>query len=205
MARPILYTFRRCPYAIRARLAIAVSGVDVEMREVDLRHKPPPMLACSPKGTVPVLQLADGTVIDESLEIMRWALALRDPMGWLDAGTGADSAEAHALIAHNDGPFKRDLDCYKYAGRFPQHPAAHYQAQAEAFLHDLESRLGHHAGLVSEQVGFADMAILPFIRQFAHVDKAWFYTAPYPHVIKWLDQQLASDLFTSVMQTPARP
>ena len=200
MANPVLYTFRRCPYAIRARLAIAVSAVGVEMHEVDLRNKPPSMLACSPKGTVPVLLMADGGVIDESLEIMRWALTIRDPRGWLDT----DSAAAHALIAHNDGAFKRDLDRYKYAGRFPQHPAAQYRAQAEAFLNDLESRLGHHAGLVSDQIGFADVAILPFVRQFAHVDKSWFYAAPYPHLIKWLDRQLASDLFTSVMRNPAR-
>jgi len=198
--KPVLYTFRRCPYAIRARLAIAVSSIEVEMHEVDLRHKPQALLDCSPKGTVPVLQLADGTVIDESLDIMRWALAIHDPQGWL-GGNSALSAEAHTLIEQNDGPFKQALDRYKYAERHPEHPAAHYRAQAETFLATLNARLTRHRYLISDQPSLADMAIFPFVRQCAHVDKQWFYATPHTDLIRWLDALLQSALFTAVMQT----
>ncbi|MES2353260.1 MAG: glutathione S-transferase [Pseudomonadota bacterium] len=197
--KPILYTFRRCPYAIRARLAIKVSGVDIEMREVDLRNKPQQMLACSPKGTVPVLQLADGTVIDQSLDIMQWALAIHDPHAWM-GGSSELSAEALSLIHQNDGIFKHDLDRYKYAERFPEYPAAYYRETAEVFLYALNTRLDKRAYLMSDQLSFTDMAIFPFIRQFAHVDKEWFYAAEYKNVIKWLEELLHSALFISVMQ-----
>ena len=200
-AKPLLYTFRRCPYAIRARLAIAVAEAPVEMHEVDLRNKPEAMLACSPKGMVPVLRLADGRVIDESLDIMHWALALHDPQQWL----ATDSAEARALIDHNDGTFKPYLDRYKYAARFPQRAAADYRADAEVFLLDLDTRLAQHSGLLGDGTGIADMAILPFVRQFAHVDKDWFYASRYRHLIHWLDRHLASGLFTAVMRHPAMP
>jgi glutathione S-transferase len=193
---PLLYSFRRCPYAIRARLAIKISGVEVEMREVDLRNKPQAMLDCSPKGTVPVLRLADGKVIDESLDIMRWALAIHDPQTWL-----ADfSAEAHALIAQNDGSFKRDLDRYKYADRYPEHPAEYYRERAEDFLLELDSRLAKRAYLTGNRLGFADMAILPFVRQCAYVNKNWFYASHYTQLIQWLDGLLQSPLFINVMK-----
>lgn len=146
-AKPILYTFRRCPYAIRARLAIGVSGVEVELREVDLRDKPQAMLDCSPKGTVPVLQLADGSVIDESLDIMRWALAINDPMGWCN-----ETSEALALIAQNDSSFKQNLDRYKYADRHPEHSAEYYRGQAELFLLLLDTRLAEQKYLMGNQV-----------------------------------------------------
>ena len=201
---PRLYTFRRCPYAIRARLAIAASGVTVEMHEVDLRHKPAAMLACSPKGTVPVLQLADGRVIDESLDIMRWALSINDACGWLggDGDRDGDGAEARALLAQNDGDFKRALDRYKYAGRYPQHPAAHYRTQAEIFLTMLDDRLAQHHNLLRDEISMADMAILPFVRQFAHVDRDWFHASPYGNLMAWLDRHLASAIFNAVMQQP---
>lgn len=198
---PLLYTFRRCPYAMRARLAIAASGVTMDMHEVDLRHKPAAILACSPKGTVPVLQLVDGRVIDESLDIMRWALSINDAQGWL-RGDG-DGPEARALLAENDGNFKRDLDRYKYAERFPDYPATYYRAQAEAFLAVLEARLARHDNLLRDQISLADMAIVPFVRQFAHVDRDWFYASPYKNLIAWLDCHLASQLFNVVMQKPA--
>ena len=198
---PLLYTFRRCPYAMRARLAIAASGVSVAMHEVDLLAKPAAMLACSPKGTVPVLQLVDGRVIDESLDIMRWALSINDTLGWL-RGDG-DGPDARALLAENDGNFKRDLDRYKYAGRFPEYPAAHYRAQAETFLAVLDEHLAKHDNLLREQISMADMAIVPFVRQFAYVDRDWFYASPYRHLMAWLDRHLASELFNAVMQKPA--
>ena len=195
---PILYTFRRCPYAIRARLAIAASGISVEYREIVLRNKPQAMLAISSKGTVPVLQRVDGAVIDESLDIMLWALAINDPQLWLQRETSLP-AVAKTLIDMNDGAFKFWLDRYKYADRYPQHPADYYRAQAEEFLRHLENLLSAHAYLLGAHVGIADMAIVPFIRQFAAVDKAWFAASHYVHLQKWLDALLASDLFSAAM------
>ena len=198
MSKPILYTFRRCPYAIRARLALKVSGVELEMREVSLRAKPQALLDCSPKGTVPVLQLADGTVIEQSLDIMRWALARHDPQAWL--GPHGLAQQDSALIARNDGQFKQDLDRYKYAERFPQQPATHYRQQAETFLAELESRLAAAPWLGGQRPGLADFAIFPFIRQFAGVEPDWFQQSPYRHLLRWLDRLLASPLFVAVMQ-----
>lgn len=198
---PVLYTFRRCPYAIRARLAIKASAVPVTMVEVSLRNKPQAMLDCSPKGTVPVLQLQDGTVIDQSLDIMRWALAINDPFQWIDQDSklAADSA---ALIAHNDGGFKHSLDRYKYAERFPELTAAEYRAQCELFLSPLNDRLALHPYLMRDQPSLADMALFPFVRQYAHVDKAWFYGAENTqrHLIRWLDTLMATPLFSAVME-----
>lgn len=204
--KPILYTFRRCPYAIRARLAIAVSGVEVEMREVDLRDKPQAMLDCSPKGTVPVLQLADGSVIDESLDIMCWALAINDPYAWVSCDT-AWSGAVLALIEQNDGAFKRNLDRYKYPGRYqaePQEdvpqPAHYHRGQAEIFLRELVARLRTNAYLMGERPSLPDFAIAPFVRQFANVDKAWFDTAHAGALKRWLDELTHSPLFARVMQ-----
>ena len=197
--KPLLYTFRRCPYAIRARLAIKVSGVEVDKFEVDLRDKPKVLLDCSPKGTVPVLQFADGSVIEESLDIMQWALAINDPEAWLDGSNGS-SAETLALIQQNDGPFKSALDRYKYAVRFPEHPAATYREQAEVFLSELNARISKQGYLMRNQPSLADMAIFPFIRQFANVDNDWFYQSKYKHLNKWLDKYLASTLFNAIMQ-----
>ncbi|MEQ1518615.1 MAG: glutathione S-transferase [Usitatibacteraceae bacterium] len=209
-ATPILYTFRRCPYAIRARLALAISGVGVEMREVELRNKPQAMLDCSPKGTVPVLQLSDGRVIDESLAIMRWALAINDPDGWIEHDLAwADTVEA--LIRRNDGPFKLSLDRYKYPGRerSPEQTtlstatltsAEHHRADAEMFLRELTLRLNSHKFLMGDRATLPDFAIVPFVRQFAHVDKDWFYAAHAGPLAEWLDSLLQSPLFAKVMQ-----
>ncbi|MFD2274112.1 glutathione S-transferase N-terminal domain-containing protein [Undibacterium arcticum] len=142
---------------MRARLALKVSGVEVEMHEVSLRAKPQALLDCSPKGTVPVLRLADGTVIDQSLDIMRWALARNDPQAWL--GQDGVTEQDWALIARNDGQFKQDLDRYKYAERFPQQPAVIYRRQAETFLAELEHRLALQPWLGGQRPGLADFAI----------------------------------------------
>ena len=199
---PTLYTFRRCPYAIRARLAVKVSGVQVHMHEVSLRNKPQEMLDCSPKGTVPVLQLPDGTVLEQSLDIMKWALAINDPQQWMD-GRNDVSTEAALLIEQNDGTFKQNLDRYKYAGRFPEFPVEYYREQGGLFLSALNDRLASHHCLTSDRPGLADMAIFPFVRQFAHVDNEWFYSSANTHLIRWLDGLLASALFISVMEKPA--
>jgi glutathione S-transferase len=192
---PILYSFRRCPYAIRARLAITYAGIPVEIREVQLKQKPEQMLAISPKGTVPVLQLPDGKVIEESLDIMHWALAQNDPERWLD--TDEDSEK---LIQWNDGEFKYYLDRYKYADRYPESPASYYRSQAELFLVALEHILSQQSYLGGSHFSsLLDAAIFPFIRQFAAVDNHWFQSSEYRHLNAWLNELSVSDLFVLVM------
>jgi glutathione S-transferase len=188
---PILYSFRRCPYAMRARMALAVSGTRCELREVKLRAKPSAMLAASPKGTVPVLVLPDGRVLDESLDIMRWALANHDPEAWL----ARDDA---ALIGTNDSAFKHDLDRYKYPERHGSAPLEHREAGL-AFLRAIDARLADQGQLCGSARGLADAAIMPFVRQFAAVAPDWFAAQPLPHVQAWLRGHLDSDLFNAVM------
>ena len=200
--KPLLYTFRRCPFAIRARLAIKVSGVEVDTQEVSLRAKPKKMLECSPKGTVPVLKLTDGRVLEQSLDIMHWALSINDPEHWLDDDQ-AISTETMSLIQQNDESFKPKLDLYKYAARFPQHPEAYYREQAEPFLVELESRLSKNGYLMGGHYTLADMAIFPFIRQFSNVNPDWFYASHYHHLIAWLDRLISSKLFQNIMQKEA--
>lgn len=199
MPLPILYSYRRCPYAMRARMALRYSGIQVEMREIALKQKPQHMLALSPKGTVPVLVLNDGSVIDESLDIMRWALAQHDPEDWQLADASSIQL-AEGLIAENDGQFKSALDRYKYAVRFPEQPAAVYRAEGELFLQKLEQRLHGQPYLFGNQRSLADMAIFPFIRQFAGVDAAWFTASPYQVLKAWLSVLVESELFTGIMQ-----
>ncbi|SET31912.1 MULTISPECIES: glutathione S-transferase [unclassified Pseudomonas] len=197
MSEVLLYSFRRCPYAMRARLALRYSGVPVQIIEVSLKAKPAEMLALSPKGTVPVLSV-DGRVIEESLEIMQWALAQHDPDDWLLQGDPA----VLALIAENDQGFKYHLDRYKYADRYPEHPMEHYRAEGEAFLQKLEGLLGERAYLLAEHPSLADMALAPFVRQFAHVDREWFAGTPYQRLQAWLQRVLTSPLFIAVMTKP---
>ena len=190
-----LYSFRRCPYAMRARMALRYSGVPVEIVEVSLKAKPAEMLAISPKGTVPVLD-ADGRVIDESLEIMRWALAQNDPQGWLLDG---DSRIAE-LIEANDQGFKIDLNRYKYAERYPEQPMEVYRGAGAVFLQRLEGLLQDRDYLLAGHPSLADIALLPFVRQFAHVDREWFAQTPYVRLQAWLQRFLESELFTSIMK-----
>lgn len=197
---PILYSFRRCPYAIRARMALTYAGVQVELREILLRDKPTAMLTASSKGTVPVLVLPDGSVLDESYDVMRWALSHHDPDHWCEATL---AAETNALIEQNDGSFKAHLDHYKYADRYPEHPMEYYRTQAEGFLQILETRLTTTQFLLGEKISIADVGIFPFIRQFAFVDKDWFDRAPYPNLQCWLANFLESDIFLSVMEKHA--
>ena len=197
---PVLYSFRRCPYAMRARMALSYSGIRVELREVVLRDMPATLLGCSPKGTVPVLLLKDGRVIDESLDIMRWALAARDPDHWLLVDAATQLADINALIDRNDRYFKQQLDRYKYAERYPEQPAVEYRRAGELFLQQLEQRLAGAAWLCAGRMTLADVAIFPFVRQFAFVDKPWFDAAPYPRLQAWLDGLLESALFQGVMQ-----
>lgn len=195
MSAHLLYSFRRCPYAMRARMALRYSGVPLNTIEVSLKAKPADMLLASPKGTVPVLVCADGRVIEQSLDIMRWALACNDPDNWLQSG----NPMIEQLLDENDRVFKVQLDRYKYAIRYPEYPMEHYRAQGASFLLRLETLLSHSPYLAGDSLSLADVALAPFVRQFAHVDRDWFTQAPYPHLRAWLERFLASELFTSVM------
>lgn len=180
---------------MRARVSIAYSGAQVGLREVVLKDKPTAMLEVSPKGTVPVLIDIDGTVIEESLDVMRWALAQNDPENWLD-GLGLDDP----LILICDDEFKYWLDRYKYANRFPEQNEQWYREQGELFLDQLEHLLTHHRYLRSDSLSAVDIAVMPFVRQFAGVDTNWWSERPYPRVATWLEQLLESNLFKSVMK-----
>ena len=199
MQRPVLYSYRRCPYAMRARMALRYANIDVEVREIVLREKPAQMLAVSPKGTVPVLVLASGQVLEQSLDIINWALEQSDMDGWIVQDQAVQKLSAD-LIATNDGDFKQALDKYKYAIRFPENPPDVYRAQGEAFLLRLESLLQQNAYLFRNTVSKADIAIFPFVRQFSMVDEVWFETANYPALKAWLNGLLNSQLFIDVMQ-----
>jgi len=189
--RPVLYSFRRCPYAMRARMALIVSGTICELREVKLSAKPTEMIAVSPKATVPVLVLPDGEVIDQSLDIMRWSLARHDPEGWMD---GDDAA----LIANNDGPFKHHLDRYKYPGRHGSDPLEH-RAAGLAMLARYETALARQVDLRGPRRTLADIAIMPFVRQFAETDRQWFDLQPLPALQAWLARHVESALFEAAM------
>ncbi|MFC4292131.1 glutathione S-transferase [Sphingorhabdus arenilitoris] len=189
---PILYSFRRCPYAMRARMALHISGTQLEHREILLRDKPDEMLATSPKGTVPVLVLPDGQILDESLDIMRWALAQNDPESWL-------KSLDFQLITGNDGSFKQALDRYKYPSRYNLDDPAQERDKAIPFLEELNRHLTQHVFLLGDRRGFTDIALFPFIRQFANTDRAWFDAQPMAGLQKWLAWHLKSPLFDAIM------
>jgi glutathione S-transferase len=189
---PILYSFRRCPYAMRTRMAIAVSGVQVELREVVLRDKPRELIAASAKATVPVLLLPDGEVIDESLDIMRWALSQNDPENWL-----VESNDE--LISANDGPFKQALDRYKYPHRYDLTDGTEYRDAALMHLVYLNERLSAAPYLGGDRKSMTDVAIFPFVRQFAATDQTWFDALPLPALQAWLAGFISSDLFSQIM------
>ncbi len=180
-------------------MAIAYSQQQVELREVVLKQKPQALLECSPKGTVPVLMLSDGKVIDESWEVMCWALSQSDAEQWMPPVHSASRCQLEELIAENDNVFKAYLDRYKYADRYPAHSMEYYRTQGELFLQTLESHLETSRYLLGDQITVADIAIMPFIRQFAFVDHAWFLRTPYRQLQRWLDHFLQSTLFNRVM------
>lgn len=200
MKLPVLYSFRRCPYAIRARLALRCADVPYVLREVALRDKPAEMLALSPKGTVPVLHLPDGQVLAQSLDIMRWALEQADPQGWL---TRAPLDDMLTLIELNDQQFKPLLDRYKYPERHPERDRLTYRQQAmDTMLADLNERLQQGAGLCAPGICLADMAIVPFVRQFAQVDREWWDACELMALRQWLNALNSSALFEAVMAKP---
>ena len=198
---PVFYSFRRCPYAIRARMVINYCGTAVELREVLLSNKPNAMLTASSKGTVPVLVLPGGTVLDESLDIIRWAFdQTSSDLNKSDIRLcGHLSQSGTNLIELNDGMFKQALDGYKYWQRSPEKPQHEHRSEAEQFLQQLEVLLGANQFLLSDQLSLVDIAIFPFIRQFAFVDKDWFDQSCYPLLQTWLQHLLDSELFLNTM------
>ena len=190
--KPILYSFRRCPYAIRARLAIYSAGIELELREVLLRDKAPKFLEVSKSKTVPCLQTND-YILDESLEIMIWALNINDPKNWL-----RETDKSLELIAACDGLFKHALDRTKYPIRYPEESAVENRVLASNFLDFIENQLS--PCLFGENFNLADIAILPFVRQFAHIDFDWFLSQPWPKTADWLENFKTSEMFNSVMK-----
>lgn len=197
MATPLLFTYRRCPYAMRARMALLVAGIAFDGFEIVLRDKPAALLALSTKATVPALQLPGGRVLTESWDIVQWALASQDPHGWWSR---AQSVQNLALLACNDGLFKYHLDRYKYPERYSEPDQNGHREQAwAALLLPLEHRLQHKPYLGGVSPCATDIALIPFVRQFAAVAPAWFLEQPLPALQAWLKHGLTSPLFQACM------
>jgi glutathione S-transferase len=207
---PILYSLRNCPYAMRARIAIFKAKQTIELRDVVLSNKPDEMIAVSPKATVPVLVLNNGRVIDESLEVMLWALKESDPDNLLHYSYHSEEdsykhnnektlSEMLTLIHTFDDEFKVRLEKYKCAKRYKEASITECRVACEKFIQVLENRLTSHLFLMSDQESLIDIALLPFIRQFARVERQWYLQSPYPRVKQWLNNYLQSPMFTKVM------
>lgn len=197
LTAPLLYSYRRCPYAMRARMALLAAGIEFDAHEIVLRDKPAAMLALSPKGTVPVLALVDGSVLEQSLDIMQWAFGVNDPEGWWQRSQTTANLE---LLGVCDGRFKLDLDRYKYPERFDEADRAlHRDAAVETLLKPLEARLQVSPQLGGETSCATDIAIFPFVRQFAAVEPAWFGALPLPALKTWLSSWLSQPLFEAAM------
>ena len=194
---PILYSFRRCPYAMRARMAIHISDQRCELREVLLRDKPPSMLQYSAKGTVPVLILQDGKVIDESLDVIDWALNLNDPDDWQRS---KDTKKTKELIKINDGEFKYHLDRYKYSKRYDNEDPEFHRKKCLKFIESVNNELNNSKYIFDDNISYADIVVLPFIRQFRIADIEWFDSLPYDNLKKWLSSFLNSSLLNSIMK-----
>jgi glutathione S-transferase len=194
---PILYSFRRCPYAMRARMAIHISGQRCELREVLLRDKPPSMLEYSAKGTVPVLILQDGKVIDESIDVIDWALNLNDPDDWQRS---KDKEKTKELIKINDGEFKYHLDRYKYSKRYDNEDPEFHRKKCLKFIESINNELNNSEYIFDDNISYADIVLLPFIRQFRIADIEWFDSLPYDNLKRWLSSFLGSSLLNSIMK-----
>ena len=203
MPLPILYSLRNCPYAMRARIGIHKAQLQIDLREVNLKQKPAEMLAASAKGTVPILVLDNApepaTVIDESLDVMLWALTKNDPDDLLHTSDQSALPKMLDLIRLFDDEFKTCLNAYKAASRYREDNVTECRQACEVFIQELENRLSDSAFLMSDQESLADIALMPFIRQFAKVERQWYLQAPYPRVRQWLNFYLQSGMFTRVM------
>lgn len=197
---PVLYNYRRCPYAMRARMCLISARIQCNVIDVDFKNKPEHMLEISPKGTVPVLQTMQGDVIDESRAIIIWALSQNNPEGWFDC----DKDQADMLIDENDGVFKAALDLYKYPNRFPDEDCSDAREKGLVFLTTLNERLRQYPQLMGDKVTVVDICIFPFIRQFANVDKSWFDTLDLKPLHAWLQGHLESDRFKCIMKKHER-
>lgn len=198
MQKPLLYTYRRCPYAMRARMALLLAGIEFDAHEVSLRDKPAEMLAISPKGSVPVILLPSGQVLEQSWDIMRWALNKDATKGWWDA---AQTPENQEWLARNDGEFKHHLDRYKYPERYNETDRDDHRENALAsFLRPLNSRLQQSRYLGGDEPCATDIALFPFVRQFAAVEPVWFESMELPALIAWLSSWLSSPMFAHCMQ-----
>ena len=199
MKTPVLYSFRRCPYCMRAHMALKNSNIKVELREVDLSDMPQEATDISAKATVPILILPDGTFLDESWDIVKWALEQNDPDNWL-GDSNKYLLDAEMLVETNDFSFKEHLDHYKYADRYQQFSQEHYRKACEEFIEELEDMLTDNEYLLASQLSLADIAVFPFIRQFSLVDKDWFDQSRYIYVQRWLNNLTTSQLFQNVFQ-----
>jgi glutathione S-transferase len=191
---PILYSFRRCPYCMRAHMALKYTGLKIILRDVKLSNLPEEALAVSPHATVPSLVIGKDEYMDESWDIVKWATQQNDPENWLGE-SNKYLQDAEMLVETNDFSFKEDLDHYKYADRHPEHPMEYYRQRCEEFLEELNETLEENTFLLAERITIADIAVFPFIRQFAMVDKSWFDKSPYPELQRWLDFMLDTEWF----------
>ena len=199
MNDPVLYSFRRCPYCMRAHMGLKKSGLKIELREVDLKEMPDEILKVSTKKTVPVLVLPGEIVFDESWDILKWALDQKDPDNWLGENKQF-LLDAEMLVETNDFSFKNDLDLYKYADCFSEHSEEHYRHACEEFIKELEAMLSVNNSLLADQLTIADIAVFPFVRQFSLVDKSWFDQSPYTNVQQWLENLINTKLFQNIFQ-----
>jgi glutathione S-transferase len=200
MTLPILYSLRCCPYAMRARLAILLADQKVLLRDIVIKNIPAEMLAASPKATVPLLILDDGLVIDESLQIMLWALTINDPNNLLCTKQENALATMLHIINRNDDEFVYSLEKYKLTARHHDISEICHRQQCELFIETLEHALSKHEYIMSNMPCLVDYAILPFIRQFARVDRKWYLQAPYPNLRRWLEKHFQNPLFSKTMK-----
>ncbi|MGF1723920.1 glutathione S-transferase [Photobacterium nomapromontoriensis] len=199
MPLPILYSLRRCPYCIRARLGLLLAEQPVSLRDVVIKNKPEEMLAISPKGTVPVLQLTDSSVIDESLDIMLWALTQNDPKNILYREQPEAFTEMKILIARSDNDFVSVLEKYKTAARYHHNDDIEYRQQCEVFIAQLEQHLERQAFIMGDTPSLVDYALLPFIRQFSRVDRQWYLSSPYPYLQRWLIAHYQNPIYSKAL------
>ena len=197
--KPLLFSYRRCPYAMRARMALLSCGIDFDIFEISLKDKPKQMIEISPKGTVPVFVYKD-LVLDESIDIMNWATEQKNNTS-IKINPN-DLAIIKTLIKSNDGEFKNKLDLYKYTSNKEASLKIRYRKECEVYIRNINERLETHKYLLSNKFGYLDMAIFPFIRQFFNVDLKWFEEASYNNLKNWVERISISDLFIQVMKKP---
>ena len=196
---PILYSFRRCPYAMRARLAIKASGLIVEIREVELKNKPKEFLNISPKATVPIVCISSKQIIEESLDIMEWALKINDPLKLLKHEK-LNRIEIHSILNKLENEFKQNLDRYKYSSRFDLPNPKLYRDKNLQTLNEFNNLLQNNKGIYSSNLSLLDYAVFPFIRQFRNVNSVWFDSLELKFLQTWLYELIDSDEFSSIMK-----